>query len=429
MTLKTYRSIGYDKCLSFLGRETSVILSPYCKLLSGYFPEFFGLSNNNALPNDSVSIPGRIVDIGAMQTGFDECIKSIFLASSDSTSIEGFPFWEIFGLWLRVTNNWPVKNDPILPFYIRVGDDMLRFDNPSRLRYELQFNFTCSLSNDAMIVFDTVPSFISPNYIMRDAFTQKITIGSPKIFFRINSVATYWNECQVNIVPSPSDIEASKKSIAPRNINIIPLREAFINDMKEFVQWKVEHTAHIRMTIPRYVLESPLYQAVLDFCDKECSLKGQFSTTVLALRVLMFQQFNFIRLTKKQAVPESTWASLQSYISIEESAESILAVVKGQRVTPQNKSNLPLFKLDRHKAQRRILDRSGSPTDSIISQFASQFKEPDDIKLRFQDTIWKISFVGEAAIDAGGPMREALTEATCRYLRHPLSYQSLFQME
>jgi hypothetical protein len=131
----------------------------------------------------------------------------------------------------------------------------------------------------------------------------------------------------------------------------------------------------------------------------------KFPANVVMLRALILHHFNYILITRKSEVPESLWDSMSNFISPEIAADSLkrdFAIVSTSPVD---------LVIDRHAAQRLVLEGHGNAEQSIVWQVATSFQKfgPQRFQL-LGEKIWRVRFVMEDAIDAGGPSRELMTE-------------------
>jgi hypothetical protein len=95
---------------------------------------------------------------------------------------------------------------------------------------------------------------------------------------------------------------------------------------------------------------------------------------------------------------------LPSFVSREEAADAILSAIVSSR-------NAPAFTIDRLSARELVANGKGGYTKCIISQMTFAWNGYSVSQLQCKDPIWKVTFLGEPALDYGGPARELLTEA------------------
>jgi len=119
---------------------------------------------------------------------------------------------------------------------------------------------------------------------------------------------------------------------------------------------------------------------------------------------MIIHHINYIHNLKQQSVPKEIWQQCVVCIATNFIAKDILDLI------PKSNESYSYISVDRHKARIIITEGKGSRTDSIISQVTPFLISNSKRSLRRTDRIWSVSFVGERAIDAGGPARELIGE-------------------
>jgi hypothetical protein len=192
----------------------------------------------------------------------------------------------------------------------------------------------------------------------------------------------------------------------PEEVDMTLIHDQFIADMREFaVVWSEVDTEELVLLIPRYAFREPEFASV-EAIAKGSNLCQRFATSVVLLRALILHQFNYLRWTRYAAVSKSLWDSMTCFVSSEDAADLVTNEIV---VGPSD--SFAIFTIDRHAAQQLVVAGRGDPSKSIISQMTASFRKVGVSHLQCKKRPWKVKFVGEHAIDAGGPTRELMTEA------------------
>jgi hypothetical protein len=412
-TLKDYPGDKKEDLISVYSRDAMILNSELYRDVSPAFPELNGAPMSTL--NPSVTIKAPILDIGAMKDGFKERMQFIQLLDPKRSNIAQFPFWEAFGFWLRAAEKWPFKHDNINITFAAV-ENVLFISNPLRYEFSYKLEFPAStLSDDSTMFISKSLKFYGSDPILRDHIQDERTTSEKELYIRITNLPNKFDNVSITFnkkVPKSVGNGDEKLKIDTR-----PFRKQFIEEITEFAtQWSNEDTEDLKERVPQSVLESKTSEEAFEF--SKTPFKG-FSTNVIRMRLLMMQYFNKIVEKKLPEVPEEMWRSSSHYLSHD---FAIKEIMKSFKMAPE-KYQFKTLELDRLKAQRRILDGSGTADDSLISQIGRQIKEwpLDALRIRPGERIWRVGFVGEQAIDAGGPTKEALSQG-CSSIFEKSSY-------
>lgn len=192
----------------------------------------------------------------------------------------------------------------------------------------------------------------------------------------------------------------------PIQYNIEHIHDFFVDDMQLLVlKWKPANTFELLSLIPPYLFAQnrfiPLYESV---SSSTIELLSSFSPCVVYLVLHILHFINYAYKIKKYKIPKQLWNSISDLISLEEAANQF---VKDILIDPPFYQSIG-FKINRHEARRMIVDGYGNQLNSVIAQFSSQILLGS---LRHKGSrVWRVEFIGEKAVDAGGPTRELYNE-------------------
>ncbi|EAY22502.1 hypothetical protein TVAG_035250 [Trichomonas vaginalis G3] len=132
-----------------------------------------------------------------------------------------------------------------------------------------------------------------------------------------------------------------------------------------------------------------------------------FPEDVVLLYTLLIHRFNYIWFNFKKIIPETFLNSFMDFLSVADTTKDFLQQVAVSNFIAQV---APDIKLDRRSAQFLVLNGEGDVRKSIIAQFTRQISKLSPSRLQLREKPWHVSFVGESAIDAGGPRKELFIE-------------------
>lgn len=385
--------------------DQHVLTSAENRKLATYFPEFF--TKEFEIPEDDrIEMPDAIIDPGAIKSNFPGYILMLRQFARQYKTLKGFPFWEILPMWFRVSGSYHSDGDFIEPTLTITSPTTLHIANPSKLEIEIRFTKVGKVSRGMYLFRSTNAEYDNPAIIAENQVKEIINTREPDLFF---SIIGNRHDTWTNLKPSMVQItqqEKKEKKDVDRLIPASSFRSRFIDDMYQFaIVWSPADTEELITILPRISLREPTFAAVENIA-KGCSLCSKFSPTVVVLHSLLIHHFNFIRYNYFKNVPQNIWNSMTSFLSAEDAADAITSQII---VSPENL--FPSISIDRHAAHRLITNGSGDPFYSIISQLTRVLKTVEGFRLCCKKKPWKVSFVGELAVDAGGPGRELLTEA------------------
>lgn len=428
-------SVYSDRFLSFLSQESRILNNQMLIELTKHFPEFLPIVPEKPTQSKCI-VPIVSLDPGTIKEDFPLRIRTLRLFSRSYKSLVGFPFWEILPYWLRITGAWrsshkattikkksdsdddnddesntddnenendvadnPDEIDPTIESY---NADIMHISNPTgekisiRIRHAISMHWPAS----SMVMISPTPLFENSLFFNGKQLSKPIEISGTHQYIALLDVPGGWDAIRIEFTNWKK-----YKPPPPENIDMTSIHDQFVQDMNEFaIQWQPEDTEELIMILPRYALIEPTYGAT-ETIAKNCSLTHKFSTNVVLLRSLLIHQFNYIRTKQRNEVPKSLWDSMTSFVSCEDAADDITScIVCGKSGSFAN------FTIDRHAAQRLVVEGRGHYSRSILSQLTVAFKKVGKECLQCKKRPWKVKFANELAIDAGGPTRELMTE-------------------
>ena len=398
--LKNYQGPAKTRYLSFYKQEQGVMTSKYAAEIVTYFPEFVhGSQNRNS---GTVKIPKGVLDPGALSKDPVSYLKMLRLYTFQYSSIEDFPFWNILPIWLRISGAWSVDPDLIEPMQ-EFRDDVCHISNPSCQKMKIRFIPKSNPSFKSMICYSEMENFEDATFIPSTKFSDVITSKAKDLYISLLDFKGSWSKMQLRIQAKSSKGHSQE---APRMVEPVIFHDKFVSEITEFaVKWTQEDTEELGLLLPRYALRDPKFAAVQSIAEGS-SLTSKYSMNVVLLRAAMIHHYNYLKYKKHAEVPEYMWDSMTMLRSVDDALDVI-----GAAISCGNDKSYPTFRIDRRAAHRLIVEGGRSPERSIICQLTHAFKKIEPVKLRCRKRPWKIKFIGEQAIDAGGPSRELLTEA------------------
>jgi hypothetical protein len=399
-----------DQFRLFLLQESRVLESPLIMELTKFFPEFLAVEPGPPT-STTCRIPVVPIDPGAITQGFNEVIQTFKLFTRRYESLVGFPFWEILPYWLRVSEAWRTdkktgngdSSDEVEPFYERITPEVMRISNPTPQLATFRVRYTANHKwpPQSMMMMDILPEMGNAQFLNARQMNKTHDIEPQgTIFLGLIDVPEGWQAVRIEFT--------NYKKFAPpppEEVTMSNVREPFLADMKEFATtWSDADTEELIILIPRYAFREPDFAGV-EAVAKSSNLCQRFSTNVVLLRSLVLHHFNFIRWKHYTAVSRALWDSMTSFVSCEDAADLVTSeIVNGPP------DSFASFTIDRHAAHQLVLAGRGDSSKSVISQLSSVFRKIGVSHLQCKKRPWKVKFLGEYAIDAGGPTRELMTE-------------------
>ena len=398
--------------LNIYQREQTILSNKSASELAVHFPEFFSAQLPPPRTN-KCKIPAVIIDPGALNNDFDftSHILTLRLFSKRYDSLYGFPFWELMPYWVRLSGfSEHTDKDFIRPSVDKISSEVLRVTNPSLEQIFVQFQFNKSLPRDSLLMLSETSLFEDATYVNYPDLSKPISVKKGETYFSIiTQFPNPWKDCFYKLI-LPKNIDTkSNRSVGTMTIDINIIHDRFISDMKEFaIQWTENDTNDLLALLPHSSLSNSQFDEV-ESIARGSSLASKFNPNVVALKALILHHFNYIRINRHNYVPENIWANFTSFLSLEDASESLLSHLK---CDPYVKNGGIYFTINRHKARQLILDGKGSYTDSVIFQLSKIIHKYGGAKFRIKEKPWSVNFTGELAIDAGGPARELIVEAS-----------------
>jgi hypothetical protein len=373
-----------------------------------FFPEW--LTVEVAAPLSSkCSLPHTHLNPGSIEPNqFSKSIQTFRLFARTYSTLRGFPFWEILGYWFHVSEYWrsqPVthRGENVAPVAEILPNGVARLRNPSDRHVDFRFRVLRRLPEDVVVSISPTPDLHDDTLLIGNQILQRIALApSQELYVCLVNVPGGWRSLSIEFIGQFAD----EGRVLPQTVEISSIREEFASDMQAFAtQWTEHDTEELLQLIPRQAFGDPVFRSV-ESIARASVLCQRFPLSVVLLRALILHHFNYIRIHYRDRVSPGLWASLPSFVNWDEATE---AVASSLLCTPRSRG--PTFSVDRRSARELTLQGSGSSAKCIISQLTRIFRQLPPEALRCRSPIWRVVFIGEPAIDAGGPGRELLTEA------------------
>jgi hypothetical protein len=397
-----------DVYRAFLSQEVHVLESETILEMTKFFPEFLNVTPDPPSSN-LCRIPVVPIDPGTIHDNFTETIQTFKLFTRRYKSLVGFPFWEIIPYWLRVSEAWATdKKDPEHDdaglVAERISPEVMRVLNSTgqsgtfRVRYISSHKWP----PQSMMMLDSTADFSNATFVPSRQMSKTLDVEpGQSMYLSLLDVPGGWTSARIELshlkrfAPSP-----------PEDVDLSLVHDQFIADMREFaITWSEVDTEELVMLIPRYAFREPDFASV-EGIAKSSNLCQRYATSVVLLRALILHQFNYIRWTRFGAVNKTLWDSMTCFVSSADAADMV-----SNEIVIGPSDSFAVFTIDRHAAQQLVVAGRGDPSKSIVSQMTASFRKVGLSHLQCKKRPWKVKFVGEHAIDAGGPTRELMTEA------------------
>lgn len=423
MIQKYKKSPSYTEVPDFSGRinrflllykhEQRILTSAECKGLARYFPEFFSIKVSRPEKRSFIVPPADVHPGQISEKDSANHILMIKLFMLKYQSLVGFPFWEILPVWYQISGFASSIDNYIEPKYEKTSANVIHVSNPTNLQIEFYATLKANKKMREVCVFvSTSPQFEEMNPIGRQAFVKREPLPiphQPDVYITIVDESLTWD----NFVIELKNLTQRPKRVSENvdEIDIDSIRTVFINDMHQFAcVWNSSHTEELLNNLPRYAIQEPLNNTV-ESIARGSTLTSQFSPTVVALKALIIHHFNYIRYKFKDHIPKTLLQSMSRFVSVEDAAEQVSDAI----ICADDLKTQPQLTINRYEARRLVDEGKGDPKMAIIHQLAREITNRDPNELRCKKRPWKVHFTGENAIDAGGPTRELLTEASSSF--------------
>lgn len=390
-----------DRLFQVYNSERRIYSSKNALEAAPFFPEFFG-TKIPAPQKETLEINILPINPGAFKQDLREYVQILKLFSHKYTSIIGFPFWEILPLWYRLSGLAVVNNDLIPPTYELTNEGYYKLTNPSELEMRIKITPRIAINPETMIAVSNNQFFDDPIYIQGKKIRDIITTPKQELYLSVATKGLGWHHFKFELYwDLPYDNEDQRIDITPATIH-----DRFIEDMQNFaVNWTPTDTQDLLSILPKSTLCLPTF-ATTESIAKTSELSQKYGETVVALKALLIHHFNYIRTMCKEKVPSNLLHGLSSLITSEDAANEVL-----QNIITNNKTSVPSFEINRKIARQLMMNGGGLPrTVSVIHQLSQVISRSKPSYFQNSTRPWKVAFVGEAAIDAGGPAHELMTE-------------------
>ena len=416
--------------------EQRIFTSKLAYETSLHFPEFFTQSSETRKEMEgSTKIKFRVmpVDPGALQhINIANYFQLLRMFSYRRKSIVGFPFWEILPLWYRLSGLWEFGDDVVPPTMTKLPDNIIQFSNPSGLEMHIKLTPKYRIPVDTMIAMSNTSFFEDQSVIIGRQIREVIVTKQTEFYMSLVSKDVSWDAFEFELThtksfkgrnasqrktQNPTDANAKDGSRITGEREIVvtdedeevveidasDIHDQFVKDMTDFVvNWDENDTQELLNILPRLVLRFATF-ATVESLAKNSELIHKYSKTVVCLKALIIHHYNY--LIAKKNVPKDLRSSLSFLISCEDAADIIL-----KKFQKSDEKSFPNIIINRKLAKDFQLNGIGSRKNSLLHQITNVFRQLKTTDLICPVRPWKVSFVGEEAVDAGGPARELVTE-------------------
>lgn len=439
-------------------QEHLVLSSPLALMLKPVFPEFG--HTQSSLKKDKIVIDVPILHGGNLKAYFGngvsvrQYLMKLKLFSRNYISLSGFPFWEIFPFWYRLSSFYKDSDEIVVPQLTRIQSNQFVLTNYSGLKCRVLFflNRKCLLNvyysednfnADLIQVYRkySIPSHFAKRHPGLDIlFDEQVTEPVKYYTFIDSNGDPYRQKLDYEFIFDHSKNTSSSGQKVVKNIDDPQLHKEFYEDMKQFaLQWESVHTEYLLFILAKKDLLQPTFKSVRE-AALDSNISKMFSERVILLHALLLYHFHFIK-HNLVSLLESTDFDMNEYqytrefidssndiICFEETSEDILKYIY---VTREDYSQTT-FIINRKRAQFYMASNIYKPQASIVFQFCEQIRtnllrrgiQPCDFfSYKFGDfpnKKIKLVFHEERALDGGGLSKEFLSDFAAS-LFHPSS--------
>jgi hypothetical protein len=363
----------------------------------GHFPEFFA----EPIPRPAAAsvrpfIP--LIDPGCLDDPPSSIVRRIGRLFDRYDNLVGFPFWDVYPLWLRLNKFLGPLEDPPIGRVQIFDQDVIKLTNMSSGTIPFRFVFPRG-ADVPRVMFGANLRLADLRALPADLVAGVLDLAPGEVFMiMVDNIRGGWTSVDI-------DWMVRRRLPPPADVPVPATRDRFLADVREFVRWTPDDTQALLGAIPKAALREPTFASFSAFAAAS-PVASRFSKTVFALRAILLHQFNFVRAKHRRVVPDFVWARFTGLISPAE----MIDVLTDQIVCTHASSNsdLPDVRIDR-------LGAATNPNMSVISQVAAAVHTAGADKFRCREKPWHVVFAGEQAIDAGGPARELLAEAAASF--------------
>ena len=396
------KSSPNQKMLNFYSQQQHILSSEMAKSLSLHFLEFFSAPLQKP-ESDELYIKFGKIDPEAISGDFQSYIQAMRPFAKNYKSLVGFPFWDILPLWLRISGEYGSKEDYIPPSCTMLSGNVMAVSIPSDPDLFVTLVPRRRIPPDTLVVYSRSISFEPQEIVTPENFVHLIRLERGTTYFSCPDLEDPWSLITIMFnenrrAPSPDGA----------NVQMSRIHDKFVADMEQFaVKWKETHTTELLNLFTRTDLQEPTF-AKNEAIARASSLCSEFNATVVVLRALIIHHFNYIRYRHQDRLSQDLYENFTTFLCVDDALEAFvkaIAVAQGA----------PVVTVNRRAAQLLVAEKQTSSDASIIAQVAQIFKKHGPAAFRAlpaprQLAPWKVSFVGEEAIDQGGPCRELVTE-------------------
>jgi hypothetical protein len=360
---KQWGSATDQRLLAFLLQERKAVMTNLPELLAPFFPEFGGTGSPTEV----------VIDPATHTPPFLEFIvcRSVFARYTSPSQV---PYWDILPLWLEANPREPT---------VTVGEQ-IRIDNPDRCTCSLVIRLCTDGAEDPLALIYRRAALDDP---------APAPIGVPVQFDDAQLFVTMVN-------PTIADVHCSIAVVRRRGPRVSAVRDAFVSDILWLIrEWTPAQTSELVATIASERFQSPSPAETIE--TAVTALPGIAESGVRLIAVAL-HRLNYIRSTSYKMIPPPFWTTVRECLSSDEAIRNFVKAIPHRGARPD-------ITIDRHGAHALALAGSGSPSLSVIAQFASIIARRPAVSWQSHDP-WHVAFTNERAIDAGGPRKELFGE-------------------
>lgn len=395
---------------SFFIQEQRAMTSNLPYILAPYFPEFL------TMPVDVPTAPE--VRIPLPNLDFSPSEKDIHSTNLlyqnliiPRQTFEGFPFYEIIPLWLSLIDSEDEKPFEYSKVQItRIADCRLKFTNPNSAHCRMKFSYKQNALSSSYIEISSSQGMqrVEAKQMVSEVVVIDLVDKESIITLHGRDVVLDFNSEEIFIKLSSGgfnlEVDETMELVV---VQPELFKEKFIDDMKKFIfKWTPALTRELVASFTGESFESkefkPFYEEV-----KRSTLTMSYPLEVILLYALLIHRFNYMWINFKRFIPDSFVNTCMDFLATADTSKDFMTSVICSNAMLQSGPDL---KIDRRSAQFLVLNGSGDQKKSIIAQFTKQISKLPTWRMQSRDRPWHVSFVGESAIDAGGPRKELFIE-------------------
>lgn len=182
------------------------------------------------------------------------------------------------------------------------------------------------------------------------------------------------------------------------------IMKSFILDSNDFKSlWIYDYTKEVLDSFIEtdFKCSRAPFIVISRIANKLTSLQTKFQYTLLLTVVFLIYQINHLfQLCNVPSVAQVI-PDFIDYLT----PSSSMQLIRDKIVVNSDVSTIPRIYID-----RKSVYLNPKKSESIIAQFSNEIKKLNMSSLQCQKTPWRVTFIGEEAIDASGPSRELMNE-------------------